>query len=555
MAKKSSNNPLTGQPPNTFTKTDQQLAAPVASQPSKPDPKLTRIARSRRQEFEASGGGAPEMGYNKPEGMSHHDFYWMMGQHHNRGPAAPNINTPHESDPGIVVNRRAEDLSGQEHARGVAILKKYGTTPDKIREDIGNTLDRAVASSVKAGAPRPAGSLFYGGRDERGEESYPVGRVNDSVDRVVAHPRFPSTGDSDRDRHLARAMMTVANSKTSPNVAFRDTNEGFGEYSPNNMAAEAAVHAGLDKKPPPTGTRIGTELRIRGANVPRIGVGVYPSNMKAAAEATRQLAEGTPTRDLRHPDSGNVMFNPTKAPKTTDYQGAHQDPEGPDQKTVVDVHEGTNAFPHMSHEKSLVHEAVDANGEPVLNAKGKRVRRNVHPDELSGSTATSARWGDKGQLPKSMNKELPPGATAWRRARQDDEPTGDPVRNKSRIEGVLAEGKNVVNALVDHAARQAHTERGMSPSVNSANFVHQGQAARWTQRQIERPDLSQSIENQYGLPAPHEHMWSGAAAESDAINEAYGHTSADHMHMLTTISDYEVPRGHPWAGHSAPKDN
>lgn len=541
-------NPLTGKAPNSYTATDQPLSEPRRVRPVAPAPAVTTKERSRRQEFEASGGGAPEIGYNKPSDMSHSDFYWMMGQHKDRGPTTTNINTPHPSDPGIVVNRRREDLSGQEHARGLGLLKKHGTDYETVKRDIGNSMDRSVASSVKAGAPRPAGQLFYGGTDEKGAKSFPVQRVDESVQRLVSNKQFPASGEATKDHALARAMMTVSNAKTSPNVPFRSEHPKHGSYSPNNMAAESAAHAGIEHKDPPAPTKIGADLVARGADVPKVGVGVYKANMAAATNATGQLAAGVTTRELRHA-SGNVMFDPTAAPKTTDYQAAHQDPDGPDQKTVVDIHEGTNAFPHLSTEKAHVHVAVDAGGEIVRHggevydghviSEGKPTKIEVHPDE----------YGPKGQLPKRAKAALPGGATGWKRGRDPNDDSKFLI-GKSRVENVLAEGKNVVNAMVDHAARAAHTERGMAPSVDSAQFVHRGQASRWSQRQIERPDLPQSIESEYSLPKPHEHMWSSAAEMHDAMRADEMHPD---MHVLTTMSDYNSGADHPWAGHSAPK--
>lgn len=542
-------NPMTGKAPNSYTASDQPLSAPTRVRPVTPAPDVTRKERSRRREFEASGGGAPEIGYNKPSDMSHSDFYWMMGQHKDRGATVPDINTPHASDPGLVVNRRAEDLSGQEHARGIGILKKHGTDYETVKRDIGNTLDRAVVSSVKAGAPRPAGQLFYGGIDEKGEKAPPVRQMEESAVRLVNNKQFPTSGDDAKDQSLARAAMTGGNAKTSPNVASRAVHSSGVTYNPNNMAGEAAAHAGIEGIDPPKGKDVGKFNRARGSDGPNVGVGVYNANMHSATSLVGQLMAGTPMRETKHEGSGRPMFDPTKAPKTTDYHGAQQEPEGPDQKTVVDIHEGTNAFPHLSTEKAHVHVAVDAAGETVRHggevydghviSEGKPTKLEIHPDE----------YGPKGQLPKRATAALPEGATDWKRAR-DPEDDDKYLVGKSRVENVLAEGKNVVNALVDHAARAAHTERGMAPSVDSAQFVHRGQASRWPQRQIEREDLPYSIESEHHLPKPHEHMWSSAAELHDAMRSD-GDTPD--LHMLTQMSDYNSGADHPWAGISAPK--
>jgi hypothetical protein len=565
-------NPITGGAPNTYSQpTNQPLQPPSRVREFQGDPSEARAMSGQRKAHEASGGVQPDVGYRRPEGMSPHDSHWLMGQHRDRASqSVSDINVPHEVASGAIVTRRAEDLSGPEYRKGVAVLKHAGTTPEKVQQDMGGRMDRAAVSSVIASHPEhdsstvtPHGERFYEGPSE------PHDVISASAARVAQHPEFPKSGDSGKDVAHARQMMAMANSATSPNNPFAVNSDVGGKKTrvyPNNNAAESAVYAGLENKDAPKSKDVGKDLQKRGVpGVPAVGSGTYQSNMDKATNATAQMAQsGAQMHELRLPGSksnpaGNQMFNSNKNPKTSSYVTAHAvDYAHPDESTVVDVHEGANAMPHLSTAKSVGFHQFDENGKQVNNSRGTTQVHFVHSDRMA----------DVNKAPKSLSNSLPAGHTLRPAMVEDENANRNDgqrrVYGNSRVEEALSKGQPAIAPIVDRAARGAAAERGLSPSVNNATGTNRGQAARWYQQKIDRPNDPTKMSDYHSLQpyqgATHTavgksdgygeaaHNWSGAAATHDSLQDA-GLDRHASLHEAAQTSDFhplahqEVARG------------
>lgn len=533
-------NPITKQPPNSYTQsTDRALPKPKKVHPFVGEPAQGRLMNKQRKSFESNPTNGPDLGYRKPDGMTSHNYHFLMGGHRDLPDPVADINAPHKTEPGAVLMPRAEDLSGPELRKGRDILKHYGSNEAKVAHDSGQALDRARVSEVIASHPNantqtPMGERFYEGPSE------PHDKISESARRVVQHPDFPRSGDADKDFHLARQMGAVTNSATSPNNPFAENRQGRRVY-PNNMAAESATYSGLENKDAVAPKKVGEDLNARGVpDTPHSGVGTYKSNMAKAAGAVNQMAAGTPMHELTL-GSGRRMFDPQKAPKTSSYVTAHAvDYSHPDESTVTDVQEGSNMLPHLSTAKSVGFHQMDGNGSPVtrLNQKNEQVPvvHYAHPDET----------GNANKAPKSLTKGLPAGhkltpayenADPGKSASFDGKPTRRAYGN-NRVEEALSKGGNILGAMNDRGARQAAAERGLSPSVDNAAGTNRNQANRWYQKKMDRPEDTTSMTNSYeslkGYSHP-DHAWSTSSMLHDE------HAPGESLHDMTRVSDYQPP--------------
>lgn len=482
---KSLDNPLTGQPANTFTQsTNRTLPAPTASRPFGPtlesvnSTKASPISpeelsnRSKRnigatREFNATGRqlraghqealeqGVPDaqIGYQKPKGMSDASFAWISGGHHMFPNEAarrnePAINEPHDANPGVTVQRRAEDLSGPEYRKGEQVLAHYGHDAKdpvgSLQDTQARLLNRTMAEHVQAGVDESSSHMFYGGTPHKIEGDPDMdfahragvmeGRYHfeDAVHDLTNHAQFASrtSGMSPGQKQSAATnIMAQATTDTSPNTKWR-----IKDSWPNMDQAQEAIDAGL------TG-RVARPFAGR------------PDNVRTA---TGRVAE---MMDSPEP-SRHAFGNPVTSPKTVAFGGALVDRDSPDAYKVSDVHEGSNISPSLTTAKSIAHSG---------HASGKNV--NIHPDD-----------------PARRSNGLTPIY---------DQATGKNKVGLSRPEEMLAKGRSTIHALNDYASRAALANAGLSRGTNYADNVHAMQAATWGSQQMLRHDVDISHANQY----------------------------------------------------------
>jgi hypothetical protein len=416
--------------------------------------------RGLHQEATKPGGVVDaQIGYGKPEGMTDRHFAWVTGAQHmfpNEGAARgnPAINEPHETDDGVNVQRRAEDLSGPEYRKGLSVLAHHGHgTADpmgSLRDTQARTLNRVIAEHLQAGVEESASQMFYGGRVNTAipdqpemEDAHFAGvhaandRFRQGVHTVLNHPQF-----QEATQHLtppertkaATNMMAQGTSTTSPRSKWR-----VNKHWPNIEDAEAGVVSGLTGKHPVTVKSSG-----------------FPGNtLKAAGQVSEMV---------RQKDFGVTQFqNPDmKAAKTGAFVGALVDRDATDAYKVADVHEASTMIPGAPTSKALKYTGGNKTG-----------KTEVFPDQ-----------------PKSDKRGLQP---AWKMLSNKLVPD----HGSSRAEAMLAKGGGVVHALNDRATREALTNSGLSRSVNHSDNVHSAQAAVWGSQQMIRPDVQVSHADQY----------------------------------------------------------
>lgn len=351
----------------------------------------------------------------------------------------PNIDEPHTPAVGVIPARRWEDLHPTEQQRALQRVKQHGSSPEQMHTDL---RDRVLSAHERAGRnlhSTPYSSLFYEG------PSAPHSKIEEGADELMQHPAFQRTGLT---RDHARAIVAVANSDTSPNVKFQQ-----GDRYPNHEAAMHVVRHVLGGGHPDTPPSPG-----------EMGIAAYPANLKKAAHHVSQMLQGRPTSELENPPAPSTGirskgFDPTSAPKTTDYVSAWIDPKGPDSRYVSDVHSTHSVMPHLDTRKPIMHRTPD--GETHYVVPGDRV--------------------PKGAVPQYGPKHPDTGKARVK--------TG-----KSQVESYLAGDKVGLSALHDHVARNVAHELGLSHDPRNAGATHYVQATDWGEEQIARPDITDRTE-------------------------------------------------------------
>ncbi|MDP9870411.1 MULTISPECIES: hypothetical protein [Streptosporangium] len=451
-------NPLTGQPPNSYTKsTNRELPRPTNVKPKAFDAKEGASLRKLHREAVAPGGSADApLGYRRPEGMADEHFSWLMGGHRMmpntaaaRGTSA--INVPHAAHPEVTVQRRAEDLSKGEYEHGAATLKHFGHDTRDPLKSLDRThsvaLDRVMAEHTQAGVNESSSQLFYGGRpttripghlqkthNEGVMAAY--GRLEQAHASVLNHPQFQAATahlPSDHAASVARAAVNQSVADTSPNSKWRQ-----GSRWPNIEQAEESTVAAVEGRDP------------------KFIAGRIQNVDKAHGRAKDALASADP--------STHHFGNPKEAAKTVAFRGALADKDAADAYKVSDIHEASVIAPGLPTGKSLRYTSSD----------GKAFSH--YPDQPKSAL--------KGAAP--IVKE---GKTSGRAGNQE---TGF-----SRPEQMLGEGKSYVHALNDRATRQVASRYGISRSVDHADNVHTIQAAAWGSQQMRRADVHVSHADQY----------------------------------------------------------
>lgn len=489
-------NPLTGQAPNSFTKvTNRDLPAPSlrAQMPAAmPAADQSRMAAAHQAATGPGGVNEGQLGYTRPHGMSPHQFSQVMGAHRmfpNEAAKAgtPAINEPHAAHPHVTVQRRAEDLSGPEVAKGVQTLKNYGYGHDPIGElhhVQGQAIDRVIGEHAAAGVEESNSQHFYGGapvtsRVGNMQDVHNAGitaandRFHQGAARLLAHPQFQArtAGMSEQERSdHALGTMAQATADTSPNSKWR-TKQGW----PNMEQAEASAVGGL------TGAR-GTTGKPNAVNG---GIPFVTGRVQNHEKAAERVDEMTTTGQGSH-----AYGDHTTSPKTMAFRGALAQPNSPDAYKVTDVHEAGVVLPGANTSKSKMY------SDPTGQRKGKI---GVFPDE-----------------PASASEGLTP---IMKNPKSQD--TGN-----ARAEQMLSDSRSTVHALNDYATRGALSERGLSRGTNYADNVHMQQAAAWGSQQVRRPDVAVSHADQY--PVVRDWGAEGHADLNDLGKHVFGGVSPHH---------------------------
>lgn len=461
MAKKKADdltNPITGKGPNQFTAVGQgrELAAPKAVRPYERPVTDRRRLRDLAKKTDESVD-AP-VGYRMDAVDPRYRTFVTGARHMFPNTAAekgvPAINEPHKHEPGVTVQRRAEDLSGREYQKGSDVLRHFGHDP---RDPVGSVeraqaraLDRVTAEHIVAGVNESSSQLFYGGHvtsdfpniehaithEEHLRETPDM--FDSKVHRLVQHPAFVNaTGHLSHPERVeaARNMMASAAADTSPNSMWK-AQPGAKRTHPNLDQGEEAVHAALEHRTPKF-------------------IAGRPANVDKAAS---RVAEALDTGDF----SVHQYGDPNAAAKTVAFRGALINKDSPDAYKVSDVHEASVMAPHLPTAKS--HKYRDAAG----------VRSSVYADQPA-----SAKRGKTQEFVSDASGKIKP---EW---------------GLSRPEQMLAEGAPIVHALNDYATRRTLASRGLSRGVNYADNVHSFQAATWGSQQMRRPDVNTSPAEQY----------------------------------------------------------
>lgn len=460
-------NPLTGGAPNSFTKvTNRELPAPSlrAQMPAQmPEADRSRMAAAHQAATGPGGINEGQLGYGRTGGMSPRAHAFVTGAHRmfpNEAAKAgtPAINEPHEAHPHVTVQRRAEDLSAPEVAKGVKTLQNYGYGHDPISElkhVQGQATDRVIGEHAAAGVEESNSQHFYGGAPVTSDVGHMqpahnagITAANDrfhaGAGRLLNHPQFQArtAGMSDQQRSdHALGTMAQATADTSPNSKWR-TSKGW----PNMEQAEESATAGLEG-------RRGTAGKPDAVNG---GIKFVTGRVQNHAKAADRVDEMTTTGQGSH-----AYGDHTTSPKTMAFRGALAQPNSPDAYKVTDVHEAGVVLPGASTSKSKMYT------DPTGTRKGKI---GVFPDEPASAS--------KGLTPIMKNPKT-----------QDS--------GNARAEQMLSDSRATVHALNDHATRHALAERGLSRGVNYADNVHHQQAAAWGSQQVRRPDVAVAHSDQY----------------------------------------------------------
>jgi hypothetical protein len=490
-------NPITGGAPNSFTKvTNRDLPAPsLRAQMPAQMPEAHQATMHAAHVAATGPGGVNEgqLGYTRPHGMNPHQFSQVMGAHRmfpNEAARAgtPAINEPHAAHPHVTVQRRAEDLSGPEVAKGVKTLQNYGYGHDPIGElkhVQGQATDRVIGEHAAAGVEESNSQHFYGGAPVtsqvghmQAEHNAGITAANDrfhaGAERLLQHPQFQARtagmGEQERADH-ALGTMAQATADTSPNSKWR-TSKGW----PNMEQAEESAVAGLEG-------RRGTAGKPDAVNG---GIKFVTGRVQNHAKAAERVDEMTRTGQGSHEYGDH-----TTSPKTMAFRGALAQPNSPDAYKVTDVHEAGVVLPGAHTSKSKMYT------DPTGQRKGKI---GVFPDEPESAA--------HGLTPIMKNPKT-----------QD---TGN-----ARGEQMLSDSRSTVHALNDHATRHALAERGLSRGPNYSDNVHHQQAATWGSQQVRRPDVAVSHADQY--PVVRDWGAEGHADLNDLGHHVFGGVSPHNM--------------------------
>jgi hypothetical protein len=423
-----------------------------------------RLRAAHRDAMAPDGAVNAQIGYRPPEGMSHSHFAWMMGAQHmfpneSAEQGTSKISQPHEHDPGITVQRRAEDLSATEYKKGTDVLAHYGHgSKDPIgslEETHHRTLNRVIAEHVQAGVEESASQKFYGGRvqtsvpDAELDDKHDLAmkavpsRLGQGVREIAMHPEFQAaTPDlSHRERmHAATRVLNQAVADTSPNNKFRENDKW-----PNVEQGEEAAKSALENRDP------------------KFISGRIQNNTKAANR----------TSDMVH--TGNFDTHAVgDSPKTVAFRSALTDQTHADSFKVSDVHEASVIGPGLGTKKALNYINPDTGtGMPIHEDMGPRAARGLQPKNVVKPVVDKTTGEDTGQFVTKHDKGL------------------------SRPEEMLAKGGGTVHALNDYATRRVLARTHLSRGQDYGDNVHQVQAAAWGSQQLLRPDVNVSHADQY----------------------------------------------------------
>ena len=500
-------NPLTGEQPNSFTNvTNRTLANPVASREQAPLPaNETRRLRSAqrsasRTDLDPStgkvGANAPQLGYQRPEGMSEASHGWLMGAHHMFPNVAAEqsgaaINEPHELGPGVTAQRRAEDLSGPEYRKGVATLRNYGYGGrDPVGELTANrsqVTERVIGEHVAAGMQESASQHFYGG-------SPITSHISNDAPGTPAHlsDQAPRSGYDLQQTHNASmrevsGLMTAATARLESHPEYQRRTAELSPEERHQGARNATVQATADTSPQNKFFARGTkrspnmEQAVESTTAamenrdPKL-LGGLPENTEKAKARTQAMfpehsggenswPEGTHGHEAN--GGGSIDLNthqfgdPVSAIKTVAFRGAFSEPNSPGAFKVSDVMEAGTMLPGASPAKSKMYQG--SKGQVALHA-------DDNPSKVSGMSPIMKTDADGETHPKL-------GA--------------------SRAEQMLSDSKGTAHTLNDYATRQSNTAYGLSRGVNYADNIHPVQAAAWGSHQVHRGDVAVSHADQY----------------------------------------------------------
>lgn len=498
-------NPLTGQAPNSYTQvTNRTLPEPVNAVAFKPDAGLQRRTRKAATALLDSGGVDAPVGYRMDAIEPKYRTFVTGAKHMFPNTAAekgtPAINEPHEADPGVTVQRRAEDFSGKEYRKGLDVLKQYGHDPKdplgSLKHVQARALDRTVAEHIASGVNESASQMFYGGTpttnlgpgNEAAQAQHDSGvmaahnRFHTSVHSLATHPDFVADTAhlSHRERIDAATRLTAqAAADTSPNTKWRD--KPTSKYPwPNLDQADEVTSAAAENRDPKF-------ISGRKQNLPK------------AADRVREAID---TKDY----DVHRFGDPVDAAKTVSFKGALVDKDSSDAFKVSDVHEASVEAPWLSTAKSHVHGRFDADG--------NKVGHNV---PVYADTPKADR---KGLVP--LTKSTP---------RKNGTMREIPNWGLSRPEAMLEAGRSTVHTLNDRATREVLADRGLSRSVDHADNVHSFQGATWGSQQMRRRDVNVGPADQY----PVVRQWGNEGVNVPANHEK-PLTSMAHGDLHTNLS-------------------
>lgn len=454
-------NPITGQGPNQFTAVSEGRTLPAPKNVQKYQRPLSERHRLRELAVAQDENLDAPVGYRYDAIDERYKTFVQGARHMFPNTAAekgvPAINEPHKHDPGVTVQRRAEDLSGKEYRKGEQVLKQFGFDPadpvGHLQSLHGRTLDRVAAEHIVSGVEESASQLFYGGRSQSDfpqiehavEHEEHVKETPDLFDtkvrNVVNHPDFVNaTAHLSHPERIsaARNLMASAGADTSPNNMWKQVKaKDPSRRHPNLEQADEVVHATLEGRP--AGFRSG---RIQ--NVPK---------------AQERVQDALDTGDFGVHKYGD----PFKATKTIAFRGALVDKDSSDAFRVADVHDAS----------VMAHWLPTAKSHMYRNPRTDK-RKAVYPDEPESAT--------KGMVQEFKTTKHGKIKPDW---------------GLSRPEQMLGEGQPMVHAMNDYATRRVLASRGLSRGVNYADNVHTAQAAMWGSQQMRRPDLDITPAEQY----------------------------------------------------------
>lgn len=332
---------------------------------------------------------------------------------------------------------------------------------------------KALAAAAKHGVTMASAKRDYGSQlDQAHNRAFGEGQASTYSSLFYSGPSEPhdridlSAGRNAQHPNAQpmkvsmRDVQSIANSITSPRNKFSLRKKGHSEtLFPNDEHANTAIQHVLNNPHMSAEEAAATVPNNTGPS----GGGIH-GNIKRAAYAAHQLIYGGATpRTLMNPpgEKGNRsrVFGTASTEKTTAYASAWMQPDSPDAFLTTDVHTGHGFAAHLGTAKKLT--------------------KVIDPE------------------------------------------TGKRKLGKSEVETYIAETPHV-HALHDYIARQVHAERGLSPSVNNARFIHRGQAAQWGEERVQRPDINETHETAYPKPTRAQQIGRALPAQDDEADRTWG---------------------------------